>query len=134
MVYDSWRTQQTSVQQEDYLNNDGMFTYDPKTGLYGFEKGSYDTEHKLMTDLMNEPEPTQSVEDFDEDGDGDDSDDGKDHSGEPPESELEPIFSHSYDLDQASDVDEDKEDDVNKEFQGNSNLLPGNYAVCKSRA
>ena len=37
--------------------NDGAFVYDPQTGRYGFQEGSeYDSEEKLMDDLMNEVE------------------------------------------------------------------------------
>ena len=35
----------------------GAFVYDPQTGQYGFQEGSeYDSEEKLMDDLINEVE------------------------------------------------------------------------------
>lgn len=93
--------------------------FDPTTGRYGFQEGAdlvYKTEDELMMDLMNEPEHQGEGEA--EGGEGEKADsigglrDVDDSFEELEESEaMEPTatISHSFDLDQASGDEEEKE-------------------------
>lgn len=116
-VDDLWQRRLPHLRQEVY--GDGMFMFDPTTGRYGFQEGSdYGSEDEFMTDLMNEPEyqgegegdrvggVTGRIEEDGASGGG-----GADDSFEElSESELEPPnISHSYDLDQASGDEEEKD-------------------------
>lgn len=113
-VNDLWQERLPHLRQEVY--GDGMFMFDPTTGRYGFQEGSdYGTEDEFMTDLMNEPE-YQGDKEGEREGGGerDDSIGGlrnaDDSFEELDESEaLEPTISHSFDLDQASGDEEEKD-------------------------
>ena len=111
IVDDLWQKRLPHLRQEDY--GDGTFLFDPTTGRYGFQDGSdYGTEDEFMTDLMNEPEflgGEGEREEGDEDGGGYEEHCVDDSFEELSESELEPTISHSYDLDQASGDEEEKE-------------------------
>lgn len=117
-VSDLWQERLPHLRQEVY--GDGMFMFDPTTGRYGFQEGaSYRTEDELMMDLMNEPERQGDGEGERQregggEGQGEDSIGGlrdvDDSFEELDESEaLEPTISHSFDLDQASGDEEEKE-------------------------
>ena len=118
-VNDLWQERLPHLRQEVY--GDGMFMFDPTTGRYGFQEGSdYGTEDEFMTDLMNEPE-------YQGDGEGERRREGEGEGGEKADSvgglrdvddsfeelgeleALEPTISHSFDLDQASGDEEEKE-------------------------
>lgn len=121
-VNDLWQERLPHLRQEVY--GDGMFMFDPTTGRYGFQEGTdlvYKTEDELMMDLMNEPEhrgeggvgETEGGR-----GEGEKADsigglrDVDDSFEELEESEaMEPTatISHSFDLDQASGDEEEKE-------------------------
>ena len=109
VVDDLWQKRLPHLRQEDY--GDGTFLFDPTTGRYGFQDGSgYGTEDEFMTDLMNEPEYQEEGEGEREAGEAYYDEYGEhdvDDSFE--ELELEPTISHSYDLDQLSGGEEDKE-------------------------
>lgn len=93
-----------------------MFVFDPTTGRYGFQEGSdYGTEDQFMTDLMNEPE-YRGKEEKGGEGEGEKADsysglrDIDDSFEELDENEMmEPTISHSFDLDQASGDEEERE-------------------------
>ena len=115
-VNDLWQERLPHLRQEVY--GDGMFMFDPTTGRYGFQEGSdYGTEDEFMTDLMNEPEYQGDGEgERRGEGEGEKADsigglrDVDDSFEELGESEgLEPTISHSFDLDQASGDEEEKE-------------------------
>lgn len=95
--------------------------FDPTTGRYGFQEGSdYGTEDEFMTDLMNEPEyrgvgegergdnAAEGVEGTRGEG-ASDAHDVDDSFEELSDSELEPVISHSIDLDQVSGDEEEKD-------------------------
>lgn len=116
-VNDLWQERLPHLRQEVY--GDGMFMFDPTTGRYGFQEGSdYGTEDEFMTDLMNEPEYQGDEEgERKRDGEGEEKADSigglrdvDDSFEELDESEaLEPTISHSFDLDQVSGDEEEKE-------------------------
>ena len=115
-VNDLWQERLPHLRQEVY--GDGMFMFDPTTGRYGFQEGAdlvYKTEDEFMMDLMNEPEHQGEGE---AGGEGEKADsigglrDVDDSFEELEESEaMEPTatISHSFDLDQASGDEEEKE-------------------------
>lgn len=116
-VDDLWQVRLPHLHQEAY--GDGMFMFDPTTGRYGFQEGSdFGTEDEFMTDLMNEPEfqgvgdgfreEGAAEEGGREDGVGEETGDVDDSFEEFSDSEL-PAISHSYDLDQASGDEEEKD-------------------------
>ena len=112
VVCDSWRSRLTNVHQEHDLGGDGMFTFDPATGLYGFQVGHMEDE--LATDIMNEPEHTESVEDQEvAESDDDDYKEGSSNGEESPDSKPKPRpnISHTYDLDQVSDNENEEIND-----------------------
>ena len=123
IVDDLWQERLPHLRQEVY--GDGMFMFDPTTGRYGFQEDtSYRTgEDGFMTDLMNEPEygegerrregkegreaEREGVEKADSIGGLRDMDDSIEELDETEA--LEPTISHSFDLDQASGDEEEKE-------------------------
>ena len=119
-VSDLWQERLPHLRQEVY--GDGMFMFDPTTGRYGFQEGAdlvYKTEDELMMDLMNEPEHQGEGGVGETEGGGGEGEKADSIGGlhddsfeELEESEaMEPTatISHSYDLDQASGDEEEKE-------------------------
>ena len=114
-VDDLWQKRLPHLRQEVY--GDGEFMFDPTTGRYGFQEGSdYGTEDEFMTDLMNEPEyqgegererGTEGAMITVGEG-GHDADDSFEELNM-SDSELEPVISHSIDLDKLSGDEEDKD-------------------------
>ena len=82
-VNDLWKDKLPHLRDEMY---NGAFVYDPQTRKYGFQEGSeYDSEEKLMDDLMNEVEG----EDHAPKGDG------EENVGHGPDHHVTSVSSHS---------------------------------------